>query len=746
MNAEHGESDLALRRLASWLERAGLLWLMTLPLLRPLIWSGEATDLPNLFYLVLLAAATATGLMLRGMRSPAALRPGLAGILGLVFLAIAAAGACHSLLSARAWMLVVIWALHLAAPLALMPLIRARPEVALAGLVAGVLCEGLVLLGQVLYERPDLQQAYRDDPALVAQPQLRDQYSVRIASWRLEGSFLLANTLAAYLITLLPLLAATTVAAWRTRSPERVMLGFALAVASVALVLTGSKAGMLALALAGAATLIWLRRSWAARMGLALALIGVISAALAVPAIRTHAWASFAVRVDYWRAALLLIAEHPLIGSGLEGFMVHYPRVKLPGAEDTIMVHQEVLQTAVDLGIPAAVLLVVWWAAVLWRLRPRSASATLAPSSASASPAVRAPPLPWPLLLGSSALVGFALLLVGVLHANFLAYPGGHDGATAPWAVALTCLVLLILAGLRSLPAIPPSACGCGVLACMLHAQADFHLHSAQVVGTLALVAILGCAQRAADEPPTRTPAAAPRKAWQWTMVLAGMAVLIAVTLGVMAAALCNEVLEQGRRAEDCLRRASLALAPGSTLSADQKEQARELLGDELLRHGLVGDDPQSIGQYAISSATSLIVESERFPHDSDLALVAAGVLIYGYQLSPATLDGLQPLAERLTRDWPGQLAYAKCLADILLRSAMRAHDMSTADARQIAERAERAAQEVVELYPTCLPFRESLIKAAELNHDAATVARESALIRQLQDQVYYTNRPTRRF
>ena len=76
----------------------------------------------------------------------------------------------------------------------------------------------------------------------------------------------------------------------------------------------------------------------------------------------------------------------------------------------------------------------------------------------------------------------------------------------------------------------------------------------------------------------------------------------------------------------------------------------------------------------------------------------------------------------------------------------MRAHDMSTADARQIAERAERAAQEVVELYPTCLPFRESLIKAAELNHDAATVARESALIRQLQDQVYYTNRPTRRF
>ncbi len=590
MNDAAERDASSLRRLSRWLEQVGLLWLLALPLLRPLIWSGEPTDLPNLLYLILLAGATATGLMLRGLQPARRARsPSLVALLGALFLAMMAVGALHSPLPARAWTLVAMWALHLAAPWALLPLMARRPEVVLCGLVAGLLGEGVLLLGQSHWERPDLQRTFAADPALVAQSDLSGQYATRITSWRLEGTFLLANTLAAYLITLWPLLAAATLRAWRAQAPARALLTVALAVASAALAVSGSKAGILCLALAVSATLVLILPRWRVRAGVAAALVVALAGALAVPAVRAHAYASLAVRIDYWRAATALVAEHPLAGCGLEGFGVGYPRVKLARAEDTIIAHQEVLQAACDCGIPAALLLVGWWAVLLARLRPRPAGASvLAPADG--------PALPWGLVAAAGALIAFAVLFVGMLHVNFLAYPGGKDGAAPAWAVGLVALVVLALTGLRRLPALPPAACFCGVLACLLHALADFHLHSAQVVGVLALVASLGLATARAPGPAAAAPAAdapaAPRR--QWVMVLGGSAVLLAVAIGVMAAALRGDALEQGRRSEDVLRRAALARLPGSDGQA--RERARIALDDELERHGILGDDDLTVG------------------------------------------------------------------------------------------------------------------------------------------------------
>jgi hypothetical protein len=211
-----------------------------------------------------------------------------------------------------------------------------------------------------------------------------------------------------------------------------------------------------------------------------------------------------------------------------------------------------------------------------------------------------------------------------------------------------------------------------------------------------------------------------------------------------MAAALRGETLEQGRRSEDALRRAALARLPGS--DEQTRERARIGLDDELERHGLVSDDDQTVGVFALTSALELMAESERFPRDSELALVAAGILIYGSEVSPAHLDQLTAVSERLARAWPGQIAYIKCVADQRLRLALRARDAHAADAAALAASAQRAAQEVVELYPSCLPFREGLIAAARLAHDEQTAAREIAVIRALQDEVYYTSRPHRRW
>jgi hypothetical protein len=273
------------------------------------------------------------------------------------------------------------------------------------------------------------------------------------------------------------------------------------------------------------------------------------------------------------------------------------------------------------------------------------------------------------------------------------------------------------------------------------------------VVGVLATVAALGLAigrsplsapapATAPAPEPSPPPPPSPRR--QWAMVTAGTVVLLAVTAGVMAAALRDETLEQGRRSEDALRRAALARLPGS--DAQTRERARIGLDDELERHGIISDDDLTVGVFALTSALALISESERFPRDNDLALVAAGILTYGTELAPANMDQLTAQIERLAGDWPGQIAYIKCVADQRLRLAVRARDAQAPDAPALSASAQRAAQEVVGLYPSCLHFREGLIAAARLAHDEPTVTREIAVIRALQDEVYYTSRPHRRW
>jgi O-antigen ligase len=719
------------------------MWLVVLPLLRPLVWSGELTDLPNLLYLVLLAAAIATGLMLRGLSTPA-VDPGrrfpAAATLGAVFLAVAAVGAAHSPLPARAWTLVAMWVLHLGAPLALWPVIRARPGLVVSGLLAGLVGEGLVLVGQVLWERPDLQRSFRADPALVPQERMAEQYEVRIFSWRLEGSFLLANTLAAYLITVWPLLAALAWKAWRAQHASRWALGALLAGASLALAKTGSKAGILALAVAVAATSLWILPRWRWRTLAFAGLVGFVVAALAIPGLRARVLASADVRVDYWRAALAMIGERPLAGYGLEGFSVQYPRVKPAQAEDTIIAHQELLQAAVDLGIPGAVVLGAWWTVLLWRLRPTRAPATQAVPI----------PLPWPQIAAVGGMLLFALLFVGVLHVNLLAYPGGRSGWTAAWAALIVAALIAALAALRSLPRLPPAACFCGVLACWLHAQADFHLHSPQVVGVVALVAVLGLTLHAGEEERSRDPLAA--KPRQMLGAVAAMAVLVAVLAGVMGATVRLEQLEQGRRVEDALRRACVSRLRGA--DATQREDAANQVDVELARAGLpvlgerggVPDDAEPVVLLALATAQELVTGSERFPADADQALVAVGVLTYLQELAPHHLDAAAPLLERLAERWPGQLAYAKALADHYLRRARRAQDDHRGDAAELAQRAVRWAREVVALYPTCLPFREDLIAAARLAGDQVTVEREIGEIRALAPLVYPSNRPRLRW
>jgi O-antigen ligase len=74
-------------------------------------------------------------------------------------------------------------------------------------------------------------------------------------------------------------------------------------------------------------------------------------------------------RIFLWKACLLLIARHPVTGSGLGGFLPSYPQVlpKLINGDPQVYMplgriefaYNDILQTAVDAGIPAAILLLI---------------------------------------------------------------------------------------------------------------------------------------------------------------------------------------------------------------------------------------------------------------------------------------------------------------------------------------------------------------------------------------------------
>ncbi len=729
-------TDGATRVLLSRVEAVAGLWLVLLPLLRPLVWSGQPTDVPNLFYLVLLAAAITTGLLLRGLEAPPALvgfaapsawwsRPAL---WGGVFLLFAAVGSLNSPLPASAWMLTVGWVLHVAAPWALWPAIRRRPDLVLAGLFAGLGGELLLLIGQVCWERPRLAAQLAGDPALTVERRVAEQYQARIGSWRLEGTFLLANTLASYLVLVVPLLLAC---AWRAAvgclAYSWIVGAFALA-ALVGMASTGSKAGILALVIAGVVGALIGLRSWRWRGAIVAVVVLGLLLTLMVPALRRALVDSAGVRLDYWRAGMVLVQERPLSGHGLEGFAVQYPRVKPPAGEETILAHQETLQAAVDLGIPAMLVLLGWWAAILWSLRPSSA----------APPVIAARPLGRTVSVGVPALLAFAIVAAGVLQANFSAYPGALP---LLWAGLFIVALSVALRYASRLPLPSPLACWCAVLAVLLHVQADFSLHSMQVVGVLAWVVALGQAlrQEPAASSLSREPAlAGPRR--QAVFAAGGLLVLALVTGGIIAGSSRGEVLDRARMCETILARLRLAESGrlndeqrGQVLDAFERAYARVVVED---RAAALTSDPREA--LALATIRRALDASRRFPADHDLVFVAVAIGEHFQALLPQRAEALTPQLEMLLADWPQDLLVIKALSEHYLRLARRA----SGDRRHVlARQAQALAQRAVEHYPTHLPLRQSVILAAELTGDQASVNAQLAEIARLTPLVHRDNR-----
>lgn len=721
----------ATRVLLNRVEAVAGMWLVALPLLRPLVWSGQPTDVPNLFYLVLLAAAITTGLLLRGLEAASqAIAPSSwwsrPTTWGIAFLLCAVFGSLNSPLPASAWTLTVGWALHVAAPWALWPAISRRPHLVVAGLSAGLAGEVALLIGQVLWERPRLAAQLVGDPALTVERRVAEQYQARVGSWRLEGTFLLANTLASYLVMMVPLVLCAAWTSWTNRRAGRCALMALTIVSLLALAMTGSKAGILALVMSGVVMLMVRLRSWRWR-GLVMLMVGAgLLLVLTVPSLRRALGDSAGVRLDYWAAGIDLVQERPLTGHGLDGFAVHYPRVKPPAGEETILAHQETLQAAVDLGIPAMLVLLGWWATVLWSVRP-----VAAPSPFSGE---RATGIGLVVLVGVPALLAFAIAAAGILQANFSAYP-----ADLPllWATLLIVGLMFVVRYAARFPLPSSAACWWAVLACLLHVQADFSLHSMQVVGVLAWVVALGQVVTQV-QPATELLLSSPRR--QAIFAAAGLLVLALVTAGIIAGSARGEVLDRARATEAILAR--LRLADSGRLGDEQRHQAFEAFEHAFARvvvedraAALTADPREAL---ALATIRRAVEASRRFPADHDLVFVAVAIGEHFQALLPKRSEALTSTLEGLLADWPQDLLVTKVLSEHYLRLARA----ETGERKRVlARQAQALAERAVDLYPTHLPLRQSVIRAAELTGDQATVMAQRLEIERLMPLVHRDNR-----
>lgn len=185
---------------------------------------------------------------------------------------------------------------------------------------------------------------------------------------RASGGFGLPNSLAAYLILLIP--PAICLAVRRTATAaERVLFGWVAIVLILGLVLTISRGGMIAL---GIATTAWpllsprwsLRRRLVATVAAMLVVVGIGAAVYASSQKVRERFITMArdmgeqTRPIMWRAAWRIFREQPVFGSGAASYNIMFERHR-PESEkgEPLWAHNDYLNTLSDHGLVGVVLL-----------------------------------------------------------------------------------------------------------------------------------------------------------------------------------------------------------------------------------------------------------------------------------------------------------------------------------------------------------------------------------------------------
>jgi O-antigen ligase len=207
-------------------------------------------------------------------------------------------------------------------------------------------------------------RAYLNSPegmaALSEQTLKNPDFIKRLNSNRIFSTFMEANTFAGGLILMLPL---TLVYMWqltpKVRKSVRIVFIVIFGGAGLAcLYWSGSKAGWLVALTVGLLAL-WhskLSLKWRRTLIFAVLVVGIAGFAIKYAAFFHKERNSVSARFAYWRAALIIVKNHPWIGTGPGTFEISYGKLRRPDDEPTKLCHDDYLQQGCDSGIPGFLL------------------------------------------------------------------------------------------------------------------------------------------------------------------------------------------------------------------------------------------------------------------------------------------------------------------------------------------------------------------------------------------------------
>ncbi|MGH9866831.1 MAG: O-antigen ligase family protein [Candidatus Polarisedimenticolia bacterium] len=280
---------------------------------------------------------------------------------------------------------------------------------------------------------------------------LPDALRARLAAGRAVAGLGLPGALGGFLILSLPLTWGwlRSAMAKTPRGPWVVVAAVALLAQAAGLAATRSAAAMAALGLS-IAVVMW-RRAPAGRRRLVLWPLVVAlpaSVAMLVWRMASDPLANpFLLRAGNWKAALAIMADHPLFGAGLGCFGIVFPAYRDWGMNESRHAHNVWLELAAEAGLPAALAAVALASWLLWRLLGRGSESRVSPFVATSCTAFLA-----------HNTVDFTLYLPGVALA-FFCLAGAECGRREPGAgslsislrpvaaAALAALVLLVAHG-----------------------------------------------------------------------------------------------------------------------------------------------------------------------------------------------------------------------------------------------------------------------------------------------------------
>ncbi len=202
---------------------------------------------------------------------------------------------------------------------------------------------------KMLTESPQLLGA---DPKWLTDP----EFQKRIASNRIFGTFGgYPNSLAGAIVLMLPL---TLVFMWRltpkVRAWIRVLFVLILGGCGMGcLYWSGSKAGWLVALVVGLAALghSALPLRWRRWLIHGVLIVGVAGFAWKYTGFFQKERNSVGARFGYWRAALVVIHQHPWLGTGPGTFQIPYAQIKRPADEMARLCHNDYLEQASDSGV-----------------------------------------------------------------------------------------------------------------------------------------------------------------------------------------------------------------------------------------------------------------------------------------------------------------------------------------------------------------------------------------------------------